>query len=451
MKRFSLILPLLALLASCVPKERFWWSPDGTQAVVATDDGLCLTQADGTLSAPLPGLDQKDALMQNVCWVPDGSGFLCIRKNKVSQWAEVTKSVAEEEVQAVDKLMPAIPYMIQGALLLAPEANNLEELAAAIPSEKPSVFVHAMARYLETEPRAAEALKKSDMRYTLYEICLQRLKPAPVLEVVCSSLSDVMIMPLISPNGVALAYLKLDERTEALSLEVRSLIDPQQKVSIPKTATSGFDWTPDGRSLVFMSPLGDGDGPLLSIQRCRVSDDQGGLMAQDKVELETLAAGLCGSTERLKVLPDGRILFASQPVTLPALQPKSQVDSQLYLLSADGSEIKPLPVAPGSLPAFPDNFALSPDGKRLALVESEITAVAVVEIESGKTTLIAEPQAPWKCSTLPAWRSSSELGFAGLHKGKPHWMLWSAEAGTRCLSEKWPAEVTAEWLAKPKE
>ena len=176
--------------------------------------------------------------------------------------------------------------------------------------------------------------------------------------------------------------------------------------------------------------------------------DKNQLIAHDALKVKTLATALCPDHPRLAVLPDGRVLFASQTVKLPALHVDGQVDSQLYLLSPDSSQLAVLPTAPGALPAFPGHFALSPDGRKLAVVESNVDAVAVVDIATAQTQLISDPHDNWRCRTLPAWRSSSELTFAAIHDGRPHWLAWTESAGIRPLSTQWPETMTKEWLEK---
>jgi hypothetical protein len=108
--------------------------------------------------------------------------------------------------------------------------------------------------------------------------------------------------------------------------------------------------------------------------------------------------------------------------------------------------VTPVPTAPGDLPVNLGFFTASPDGKRVAVVESETDAVAVVEIDSGKTQIISPPHPRWQCRTMPAWKSATELTFAALHDGGPAWMLWREGEPLRCISESWPKSSTAKWL-----
>jgi hypothetical protein len=169
----------------------------------------------------------------------------------------------------------------------------------------------------------------------------------------------------------------------------------------------------------------------------------------------TLATLLTVNQPALQVLADGRVLFSGSPITLPMAGANFEPESRLFVISADGRSVQPVPTVPGDLPADLAHFEASPDGKRVAVVEGGTDAVAVVEIDSGKTQIISPPHPLWQCRTMPAWKSATELTFAALHgegdRAAPAWMLWSEADGLRSLSEKWPADSTSGWLEKKKE
>jgi hypothetical protein len=105
-----LLLTLAALcLTSCLPEERVWWSPLGDRALVSIDGRLHLMDADGTLGQPLTDdATMEHALVKTVSWLPDGSGFVCQRTRVLSRWEEVSALVPADEVQSVEKLLPAV-------------------------------------------------------------------------------------------------------------------------------------------------------------------------------------------------------------------------------------------------------------------------------------------------------------------------------------------------------
>lgn len=198
---------------------------------------------------------------------------------------------------------------------------------------------------------------------------------------------------------------------------------------------------------------------LQRLQRIEVTKADGSLRVQRTTTEENpdelpgpvnLALALMPTSPRVVALPDGRVLFASQPVTFPAKGEGLEVALLLFTVTGDGKTVSPVPTAPGDLPANLGWFAVSPDGKKVAVVESDTDAVAVVEIDSGKTEIISPVHPSWQCRTMPAWKSSTELTFAALKDGAPKWMLWKQGEGVRSISDSWPAEATRKWLEEKK-
>jgi hypothetical protein len=152
-------------------------------------------------------------------------------------------------------------------------------------------------------------------------------------------------------------------------------------------------------------------------------------------------------------LSDDRVLFASQPAKLPALSSGLDLEPRLFVISADGKSVSEVPTAPGDLPTNLSFFVASPDGKRVAVVESDTVAVAVVELATGKTEIVSPAQPRWGCRTMPAWKSATELTFAALDgaAGTPKWMLWEQGKGVRSISEKWPVNAVKDWLSEKKD
>ncbi|MCZ7641160.1 MAG: hypothetical protein M5U12_36995 [Verrucomicrobia bacterium] len=97
-------------------------------------------------------------------------------------------------------------------------------------------------------------------------------------------------------------------------------------------------------------------------------------------------------------------------------------------------------------------FAPSPDGQRVAVVEAGTDAVAVLELATGKVSLLSPAHEGWKSRLIPAWRNPHELSFAALPSAtatRPELMLWRVDAPRRVLSEGWPGDVVKPWLEGP--
>lgn len=470
-------------LSGCFPEERFWWSPAGDRALVSINDQLHVVTTEGALGTALPELSMEGALVKTVSWLPDGSGFVCQRVRRLASWEQTLALIPAEEATAVDQFVPVVLPLLEAATKIAKNADSLESILQVLPSGERLRFHVAFQRAWQQDPAGMERLltalpqgaeivaetKKKGAGYDLSELCLFKLDAkgggagAPV------SLSRSLLMPSVipkaSPKHPYVACLKLSEKQEAATLEVLPLEGGPAMV-IARNVAGAFDWLPDGRTLVFMAPIGGGDGEKLqSIHRITVVQENGALMkpsyetqadgssvrikASDRLaEPVTLATAIMLNRPALQALPDGRVLFASQPATLPAAGTGPGLEPRLYVIAADGQSVKAVPTAPGDLPTNLGYFVVSPDGKHIAVVESDTDALAVVETNSGKTQIISSPHPGWQCETIPAWKSATDLSFAALGSDAktPQWMMWSASAGVRSLSATWPAATTAKWL-----
>lgn len=474
----------LVLLSGCLPEERLWWSPQGDRALVLIDGRLHLTTADGTLGEALTeAIAEGQVLVQTASWLPDGSGFVCQRVRLVPTWEELRKLITDEETTTVEQMLPAVPGLLDMAKLAA-QGKSLRDVVHSLPvTNKKALEVAIRRRFqedaaqieglLRTLPNGAEVvagLHKDGAAFALNELCVHPLsngdaKAAPVSLV--RSLLTPLLLPRVSPRHHALAFLRLDAEEEHADLEVMTL-DGRGSLTAARNVSAAFDWTPDGRGLVFMAPIG-GDGEKLhSIHHLAVLQENGALLkpvherqtdgsavkmtGPDRLAPPvTLATAVTLNKATLQVLADGRVLFASHAITLPAAGTGGEPEPRLNTVTADGKTVQPVPTAAGDLPTNLGWFAASPDGKRVAVVESETDAVAVVEVDTGKTQIISPPHPRWQCRTVPAWKSATELTFAGLHEGAPACLVWSEAGGLRRLSTTWPASATAKWLEQKKE
>lgn len=472
---------LLALcLSGCFPEERFWWSPTGDRALVTVKDRLHVVTADGELGEPIPDLSFEGALVKTVSWLPDGSGFVCQRVRRIATWDEMRMLIPSGETAAVDELVPAVIPLLEAAAKMSKGAGSWDAISQVLPLAERHRFQTALQRTWEKDaaavegllgslPKGAEivaAMQKKGAGYDLGELCVFKLNAkageAPVS--LNRSLLTPALMPKVSPKHPYVACIKLNEEEESATLELLPL-NGGPGMTVARHVTGTFDWMPDGRTLVFMAPIGGEGEKLQSIHRIMVVQESGALMKPARQEQPdgshvpvkgpdrldapvTLATAIMLNRPALQVLPDGRVLFASQPATLPAVGTGADLEPRLYLIAADGKSVLPVPTAPGDLPTNLGYFIASPDGKHIAVVESETDALAVVETDTGKTQIISPPHAHWECETIPAWKSATELTFAALEAGtkNPRWMLWSAAGGVRCINARWPAAATAGWL-----
>jgi hypothetical protein len=476
---FRCICVLAALwLCGCYPEERIWWSPKGDRAIVAVNNQLHLVTAEGALGEPLlGGASIEDWLVKTLAWLPDGTGFVCSRKRHVRTWDEVKKLISPKESERIEAWLPMVLPTLEFEVARIKEPGQVNELQALAPEHDKSVFVAGLWVLFERQRAEVEKVLRKlpqgekiigeidDARgiFSVFELCVVRLgqpvEAAP--QGIAWGLLEIPLMPKVSPRHDAVAFLQFNEDNEAPDLHVASLDGKTSLIIAQQISSGGFQWMPDGRTLVFTKSLGQPKDSLQSIQQLTVLQESGALMkpSQDNrpegdrlPEARLLALALMPERAALHPLPDGRILFASQPITLPVVESRPKLEPLLHLIAADGQSLSTIPTAPGDLPTDLNYMIVSPDGTRIAVVEEATDAVAVVEVISGKTEIISAPHPNWSCETVPAWKSATELTFAALDEKThaPCWMLWSAEKGKRNLSGQWPAAVTHDWLSERK-
>ncbi len=473
-------------LIGCYPEERIWWSPKGDRAIVAVNDQLHLVTNEGGLGEPLlGGASIKDWLFKTLDWLPDGTGFVCSRRRHVRTWAEAQKLIPAKESERIEAWLPMVLPTLEFQIARVKDPGNLTGLQALIPGHDKEVF-DAGLRVLYERQRAdvEKAFRKLPQgeeilgqladpqgNFSVIELCIVRLGPStnesPVG--IAWGMLDPVFMPKVSPKHDAIAFLQLHENSDAPDLIVISLDGKTSLVIAQQISSAGFQWMRDGRTLVFTNSLGQSGDSLHSIQQITVLQESGALMrpAYDKMpdgsqikvespdrlsESKLLALAILTGRASLHPLPDGRILFASQPITLPMVGSRPKLEPLLHLIAADGQSLSTVPTVPGDLPTDLGYMVVSPDGKCVAVVEKATDAVAVVEIGTGKTEIISEPHPDWNCETVPAWKSATELTFAALDDKThaPCWMLWSAAGGKHSLSTQWTVAATQDWLKERK-
>lgn len=479
-KLFSVFSALLTLtLAGCLPKERIWWSPDGSHALVTLEGGLHLAKADGSAPVKLPfdlgGADDPDSQMS---WLPDGSGFVANRVLSFSTWDAAKAKLPADEASEVERLARSIPLVVaawNAAHAQEGDVNSGSNVTDWLPIKDkellgPAIFLaHATQRdVLEAEllksPKGKEVvdgLRDEKVEFSVHEISLVKVKDGKVEGEPLSLARSLrgLIQPKVSSGGKLVAYQHIEPEGNSAKLVV-TMLDGSARLDVAHETSGVYDWTTDGRALVYTAPVMSKENNMLQrLQRIEVTKVDGTLRSERTGEGKNpdelpgpvnLALALMPTSPRVIALPDGRVLFASQPVTFPAKGEGLEVALQLFTVTADGKSLTPVPTAPGDLPANLGWFAASPDGKKVAVVESDTDAVAVVEIDSGKTEIISPVHAEWQCRTMPAWKSATELTFAALKDGAPKWMIWKQGEGVRSLSDAWPATATMKWLEEKK-
>ena len=453
---------LLLIAAGCTVDEKMTWSPDGTRAAVETGGGsLRLADTNGVLSAPIA------SNVLDAAWLPDGRGLVLLRELTVTNWSEAVRLLPRADVIPVEAVAGALPAVLKSGL--AAVGNDYEAFgdriveplqALKLPLEaallclrdaRPEMWSDLVSTFqsVTNKPGTEEELRDAGSA-VVREISVLRLdgvRPAGAPVVIERTLRK-LAEPRPSPGAAAVAYTKDD------TLTVAPLDGGTGRVEIAERVAGSYDWTPDGRALVFTVRFTDEWGTtglnLAHIQRRAAVDSNGVPVAGAS---EPLAMSAFAFPPRVRCLPDGRVLFAGVPMTLPAAEVAGA--SRLFVASTSGgtnSGPVAIPGDPASLPIDLAAYSVSPDGRRVAIAESGSDAVAVLDLSTGALEVVS-PSRGAKSRTLPAWRGAGELFYAALPmKGaaRADWMRWTPGGGApAAFSAGWPAAAVEGLLELP--
>lgn len=433
-------LAALLLAGGCRVEERMVWAPDGTRAAVRLPEGLCLMDTAGKLSAPLA------SNVTAVAWLPDSRGLVLVRSTAVATWAEGARLLPSNETATVEALARGLLDTLKGALAAADgDASAIEEkflkplnfagsefVTPALvclydaQSDELIKMIRSARNHVELEKSLAESHS-----FAVNELAVYRLEGGVPL-VLERTLADLSA-PRPAPTSPVVAFLR------GTQLILAPLAGGTNRLVAAENAVGIHDWTPEGRALVYAAYAGEkweaNAVNLFRVERRTVLDEHGVPVAGDVLPL---AQGAANFVPRVRCLPDGRVLFASLALQLPA-SGNAKPAARFYLVR----DTEPAPVAiPTPVDALPQDlssFVPSADGRRIALADSGDDQVSVVEIASGALETVA-PQRVGKSRTLPAWRGTNELYFAAFPTAgaqRPEWLRWSPGAAPQVISGAW--------------
>jgi hypothetical protein len=220
------------------------------------------------------------------------------------------------------------------------------------------------------------------------------------------------------------------------------------------------DWSADGRALAYIEKIGSAGGMVSGTLRRRAVFDEYDRLLKEPGGVQELAVTAFDPYARVRCLKDGRIVFSSAEVSLPAA-PDSQSNRSM-LFCVDPKYARPIPLVPErfrySLGAQAEFFAVSPDGRLIAVL-CQRGEVYVLDVTSAKLTEVQpqelDSETYKRAAFMPDWRSNDELSFCGppakVDDGHriADVIMYSISGGKgRGWSESWPAEARA-FLNKP--
>lgn len=465
----GLIATIFLSVGACVPK-RIVWSPDGSMAMVMGENGVYLSDPKGKLvrildhTPPQTLTRPANAINTTVTavWLGDSEQVVLVTIQTIRSWAEIKCLTEEYQDTLANRLKK-----FEAEVLSGKDSNGLlPGIAKGTTSDQEGKLVQFyFTQHLSPEVKKKIGNRWNDFRVNSIELhLLQRYTlgktslHSPIT--LAQSIHDIREVRS-SPDGRFVAYTegKEDDSTNLMLTGVDGKTDPRL---VEKNVNWYFDWTSNGRSLVYIKKGAEVKSPALGIvARRQVRDDRGQLLGDFKTH--DLAGLIYGDLLRVQCLSDGRILFSAIPVKLPCTTQELPETGSLFMLDP-GKYSRVIPVvsvqAESTVGERLTWFEPSPDGRFISLPGEDGTLL-IMELSTGKTTEIQTMKEPGtgkdniKLRTVPVWRNNEELCFAvppGSTQGSPHRaeiVLYSIkDQKIRCISKNWPDSAVRNFLTE---
>ncbi len=448
-KKYISIIVLLGfmVLPGCFPK-RVVWSPDGETAAVFTKTDFYFTDKDGKLS------DKVYDNVYGVDWLSDNERLILQTVHEYSSWSEVEQSTGERlrnEVIAAARAFENITGMEQWKA----KYDQLKGVAGKNLLNGVALYYLAM-QSANAEAELIEELKqKGSFDVHDVELCSWKDGKFTVLKTIGNYVDIVMDISVSPTDKLAMLTVCDLEGDEDAAFDNDQLWLVEIETGNSVLATRGVAlypaWSNDGSSIVYAAKeAASGDdgifvGKLISAQ---VTDGNGLLV--DKVESTYTVAGMVMSIwTKVRVLPDGKVLFPSLDMRLPIVPDDVPEQMDMYVydpginagISRVGIKDKLQKISGYDL----NFFEVSTDGRYASLVDHD-GRVAVLDLKNGEVTVIVN-EAVHQLGCVPVWRNATELTYLSKVKenGKSRnvVMCWDVESGERELSKGWPEEVVS--------
>ena len=449
-------------LSGCYPK-RIVWTPDGRWAAVSTDNGLFFIDPNGKIVDTLPGR------VLHARWSPDGRHLAIERHLYAQQWKDVETSLPK----------PCRDELVQYAQPLL-TVKNKDEWQTRITMlrniDKISKnHIHGIKLYLrdnapEDFPKDLIASWKDDCDFNCYSLQLGVWKHQTftLQKTLFSSAQRIWDMTF-SRKGQVLAFTTaiLEEEDDDDIHHPSSLwavdIKTEELILLDRNIALYPDWGPQGSFLYYTRSVEEtpDDHTISTILKIRVCDPNGALYNSDQEKPTAIVGLLANDFTRVHCLSDGRILFSSIEVTLPAISKDVPDYTQLFLFDPQRPTTLTRLIPRGVLPQTHDYdldfFEVSPDEHFISFPEGH-GRVAVLSIQTGEFKILQHADLN-TLITVPVWRAPSDLCYIDqcVSKDEPaskdslkQVVLQEVKANAwqtpRSISTHWPLHVKKDWL-----
>ncbi len=463
---------LLLLCAGCDPKDWVCWAPDGQHAFVQGADNTWLVDGSGKILGKA-----TDAR----AWLPDSRHVIAVRAVKPNGWDEYAQLLGPEGIERTIEAAGRMRELIrsyQGDWTKFGESEPYKkwEHAEAGEDYNDQWLSHSVALFLkQTDPQVlapilkTNSIQEQDLLPKIYEVLIRNILPSePPAEQLLRRFPIEISRVSASPNGNVVAVVAAEPKGPALYV-IPVPVSTNSSLEAVDQGVVEADWSTDGQSLVYAKTtvpynLLEMSLQLGTITSRRVCGSDGQLLAAFE-PAKDLAGVLLGqdALSRVACLPDGRILFAAAPIHLPAITADMPSHLTLYALRSVPTPTLESVVRPEDVARLPDRvdcFSLSPDKKKVAMVNKQ-GHVSVLFLDSGELRPLQEadvyPDTGKYTPLIPNWRNADEVtcvvpvGDTAGSPARAEVVLANVNGHKTAVSKAWPDTAVKGGLLLPNE
>jgi len=447
----------LAALVGCIPEKRIVWSPDGSRAAVIASDGLHFAAPDGSLSKPLL------AGARRIAWFADSKRIFCIHTTKATGWKDLEKVLTPAERETVAKSAKTLREQVM-AYNGPWDKFEPSYSPAMTPGMQTAAMIYlrdnlgqGVAEHVGASWADIEKLQPDVWHAQVFNAGADSL--APLREVYTTL--DEPRSPAASPDGRFVSFLIARSGKDNPSFELlATLVDGNAApIRVAEHVALEYAWSPDSRSLgyIYSSVEPGNDRATISLGAVATIDvvDGANKPLSAPAHQEDRAGVLFNQLCAVRWLKDGRIIFSSYEVKLPATSRDMPQEWRLFVLDPrmSGNALRVIP-RDFTFPLLKEApiFEISPDARRV-LMPGPAGGVVLFDLYTADAQELVGAQDPdGNLRSIPVWRGDGEACFVvppGSPMGSPERcevVLWKDANTWKCLSKNWPADAVDNWL-----
>ncbi|HUN82061.1 MAG TPA: hypothetical protein VMV81_11205 [Phycisphaerae bacterium] len=460
MYRYSVLL-LVTLAFGCIPDKRIVWSPDGKRAAVSTDHGLYIIDRDGRVLSP-----RLECGMSRCSWFADSKRLAMVYVQKVHDWnglaplfdQKQTAEIAAESRKLRERILAYSGNWDQ--FELDPDKKSTPGHDDAVLLYLLSHDAAGLAEKVGDPWKSVSQIEASLWKLQMFELGDDRLTPGTVLY----QGLDEIFQPKVSPKGTIVAMVLPDPNahSDEPCLAVAATSGGPLRI-VASSVAMDFDWKNDGQSMALVRAHGhakDKDQTLQlgSLTTIQVADETGMLLGQFAASTDRVGL-IFNPISGVRWLADGRILFSTAEVSLPATTRDMPQQWTIFVwdprMPASVTRAIGRDFTEALEPSTPI-FELSPDEKSV-LLPGVKGHVLRYDFAGGDTTKIQDTDdADGKTRSLATWRGNDEICYVSPVTSKDgtkkpgEVKIWS-RGKSNSISDSWPAEMKDGWLTDGKQ